>query len=154
MSTLVEKETVLQVRDLRTYFHMDTGVVKAVDGVSLEMETGKTLGLVGESGCGKSVTALSVLRLISDPGRIESGRVLLQGVDLLGLNEREMRKVRGKQISMIFQEPMSSLNPVFTVGDQVMEAVRLHRNVDEETAHEMIVEMFRKSGITQDIYLV
>ncbi len=148
MSISVQQDMILTVRNLRTYFYMPEGITRAVDGIDLELQAGKTLGLVGESGCGKSVTALSILRLIIPPGRIESGQTLLDGTDLMLLSNRAMRRVRGKQISMIFQEPMSSLNPVFTVGDQVMEAVRLHRNVDEDTGRDMTVDMFRRVGIS------
>jgi ABC-type dipeptide/oligopeptide/nickel transport system ATPase component len=107
----------LSVEDLRTHFFTDDGVVKAVDGVSYSIDKGKVLGVVGESGCGKSVTALSIMRLIAPPGRIASGRIMFEGRDLLALPEHEMRTIRGNNISMIFQEPMTSLNPVFTVGN-------------------------------------
>ncbi|HUP00544.1 MAG TPA: ABC transporter ATP-binding protein [Gemmatimonadota bacterium] len=138
----------LQVEDLRTYFHTDEGTARAVDGVSFEVRPRETLGIVGESGCGKSVTALSILRLIPDPpGRIESGRLLFQGHDLLKLSEREMRKIRGNEITMIFQEPMTSLNPVFTVGDQVGEVLRLHRGLSKDEARERSVEMLRRVRI-------
>jgi len=117
----------LEVRHLQTHFATDAGLVKAVEDVSFTVRRGETLAIVGESGCGKSVTALSILRLINSPGRIESGTVELEGRDLLKLSEREMRDVRGKDVSMIFQEPMTSLNPVYTVGWQIVEAVRLHQ---------------------------
>jgi len=107
---------VLEVRNLKTHFFTDEGIVKAVDDVSFQVAKGKTLGLVGESGCGKSVTAMSIARLISPPGRIVGGEVLLNGRDILALSDREIRQVRGSQISMIFQEPMTALNPVLTVG--------------------------------------
>src|SRR6188472_3682376 len=111
-------EPLLSVRDLRTWFYTEAGIAKAVDGVSFDVGAGETVGIVGESGCGKSVTALSILRLIQPPGRIESGSVMeFEGRNLVTLNDEEMRKVRGNRISMIFQEPMSALNPVFTVGD-------------------------------------
>ena len=120
---------VLEVRDLRTVFETRRGVVHAVDGIDLHVCPGEVLGLVGESGCGKSVTALSVIRLVpSPPGRIVSGEILFQGTDLLGLGEESMRRVRGTRIAMVFQEPMTALNPVFTVGDQIAEAVRLRRS--------------------------
>jgi ABC-type dipeptide/oligopeptide/nickel transport system ATPase component len=113
-------EEILRVSDLRSYFFVEEGVVKAVDGVSFSLNQGETLGIVGESGSGKTVTALSILRLIaSPPGRIVSGQILLDGRDLLKLNNRELRDIRGNEISMIFQDPMTSLNPVFTVGDQI-----------------------------------
>src|SRR6185312_5997598 len=117
----------LSVRDLRTWFYTEGGVAKAVDGVSFEVGAGETVGIVGESGCGKSVTALSILRLIQPPGRIEPGsRIEFEGKDLVTLPDDEMRHIRGNRIPMIFQEPMSALNPVFTVGDQVAEVGRVH----------------------------
>ncbi|MBP1776413.1 MAG: oligopeptide transporter ATP-binding protein, partial [candidate division NC10 bacterium] len=120
----------LEIQDLETHFVTDAGTVRAVDGVSLTIRKGETLGVVGESGCGKSVTALSVLRLIPNPpGKIVGGKILLDGRNLLDLREDEMRKVRGASISMIFQEPMTSLNPVFTVGDQIAEGIRLHQRL-------------------------
>src|SRR5690606_32036103 len=112
----------LEVQDLRTWFHTGAGVARAVDGVSFTIDAGETVGLVGESGCGKSVTALSLLRLIEPPGRIEPGsRVVFEGQDLLALDDAAMRRVRGNRIAMVFQEPMTALNPVFTIGDQVAE---------------------------------
>ena len=143
----MSNEALLRVNDLHTCFHTDDGVARAVDGVSFEIAAGETLGLVGESGCGKSVTALSILRLVDAPGRIESGRVLLRGADLLTLNKREIRKVRGGQISMIFQEPMTSLNPVFTVGNQIIEAIRLHQKKPHGEARSLAVEMLSRVGI-------
>ncbi|WP_300526316.1 ATP-binding cassette domain-containing protein, partial [Aminiphilus sp.] len=117
----------LEVKGLKTYFDTDRGVVRAVDGVSLSIEAGQTLGVVGESGCGKSVTALSILRLVHKPvGRIAGGEILFDGKNLLALSEQEMRSVRGNRISMIFQEPMTSLNPVYTVGEQIMEPLMQH----------------------------
>ena len=118
-----------------------------MDGISFEIAEGETLGLVGESGCGKSVTALSILRLVDRPGQIESGEILLRGRNLLGLSKREMRRVRGGQISMVFQEPMTSLNPVFTIGNQIIEAVRLHQKKGPEEARELAVDMLRRVGI-------
>ena len=109
----------LEVKNLQTHFSLDQGVIKAVDGVDLRVAQGETLALVGESGCGKTVTALSILRLIDEPGRIVGGTVLFKGQDLLRLTESEMLRIRGKEIAMVFQEPMSSLNPLLTVGDQV-----------------------------------
>jgi len=137
----------LDIRDLVTAFHTPGGRVPAVDGVSLAIERGRTLGLVGESGCGKSVTAMSILRLVAAPGRIESGSIRLDGpdgpVDLVSLPEPELRRVRGGRIGMIFQEPMTSLNPVFTVGDQVAEAVLLHRHCSRSAARVRALEMLR-----------
>jgi len=138
----------LEVRNLRTVFDTDDGQVQAVNGVSFEVRPGETLGVVGESGCGKSVTAFSILRLIpSPPGRIVGGEVLLRGRDLLTLSDDAMRRLRGNEISMIFQEPMTALNPVYTVGDQIMEAVRLHQKVGKKEARRRAVEMLKKVGI-------
>ena len=135
-------QPLLEVDDLKTYFFTRDGVVRAVDGVSFTVHPGETLAIVGESGCGKSVTSLSILRLIaSPPGKIVSGRLMFQGRDLLGLNDAEMRKVRGDQISMIFQEPMTSLNPVLTIGRQVAEALVLHRGMSQADALTRAVEM-------------
>jgi len=141
-------EPLLQIRDLVTEFRTEHGVLRAVDGVSFEIPAGKTLGVVGESGCGKSVTALSVMRLIADPpGRIAGGEIRYAGTDLLRLSEPEMRGIRGNKISMIFQEPMTSLNPVFTVGEQVAEAVRLHQGKSRRDALAVATEMFKLVGI-------
>ena len=143
-----EREPLLTVTDLVTQFDTEDGRVTAVDGVSFDVMPGETLGIVGESGSGKSVTALSVIRLIqTPPGRIAGGRVTFKGRDLLGLPDHEMREIRGDEISMIFQEPMTSLNPLFTVGDQIMEAVLLHQDRDRQRARERAVEMLRKVGI-------
>src|SRR5262245_17712350 len=134
-------EALLRVEGLTTTFQTERGVLKAVDTVNFQIERGTTLALVGESGSGKSVTALSILRLISAPGRIAAGRIWFNGRDLLALSERDMRAVRGAQISMIFQEPMSSLNPVYTVGSQIVEAIRIHRRVSRKAARERAIEM-------------
>ncbi len=131
----------LEVRDLQTHFFTKRGVARAVDGVSFELDAGQMLGLVGESGCGKSVTSLSIMRLVAPPGRVVSGTVSFDGRDLLGLSDAEMRDVRGGDIAMIFQDPMTSLNPVFTVGDQIAEAVRRHMNLDRHAAWARAVEM-------------
>jgi peptide/nickel transport system ATP-binding protein len=140
--------TLLRVRDLRTYFHTDDGLVRAVDGVNFHIEKGRTFALVGESGCGKSVTAFSILRLLKmPPAEIVTGQVELEGESLLDLSEKEMQKVRGSQISMVFQEPMSSLNPVFTCGSQIVEAIQLHRRASGHQARELAVEMLDKVGI-------
>jgi oligopeptide/dipeptide ABC transporter ATP-binding protein len=134
----------LQIQDLQTHFITDAGTVRAVDGVSLTVRKGETLGIVGESGCGKSVTALSVLRLIPNPpGKIVGGKILLEGRNLLDLPEEAMRKVRGGSISMIFQEPMTSLNPVFTVGDQIAEGIRLHQGLSKRDSWNKAIEMLR-----------
>ncbi len=141
-------EPLLRVDDLVTSFNTDEGVVRAVDGVSFELPDGGTLGVVGESGCGKSVTSLSIMRLLPEPaGRIERGRVLFEGKDLVSLPEREMRSLRGNRISMIFQEPMTSLNPVHRVGRQIGEAVRLHRGASSAKARKRAIEMLDLVGI-------
>jgi oligopeptide/dipeptide ABC transporter ATP-binding protein len=140
-------KTLLQVRDLRTHFHTLDGTAQAVDGVSFDIAEGETLGLVGESGCGKSVSALSILRLVDPPGRIESGQALFRGRDLLALSKRDIRAVRGGQISMIFQEPMTSLNPVFSIGDQIIEAVQLHQKKGRADARAAAIDMLRRVGI-------
>jgi peptide/nickel transport system ATP-binding protein/oligopeptide transport system ATP-binding protein len=134
----------LEIRNLKTYFDVRGGVLKAVDDLSIAIDAGETLGLVGESACGKSVTASSVMRLVPiPPGRIAGGEILFEGTDLLQLRESEMRKVRGKSISMIFQEPMTSLNPVFPVGDQVSEVITLHEKLSAREARDRVIEAFR-----------
>ena len=140
-------DLLLDIRNLRTHFFTDDGVVKAVDGVSFPIHRGKTLGVVGESGCGKSVTALSTMRLISPPGRIVEGQILFEGKDVVSIPEKEMRSIRGHQIAMIFQEPMTSLNPVFTVGNQIMEAVRLHLGKSKAEAREHTIGMLERVKI-------
>ena len=141
-------QPLLSVEDLRTYFHTGPVVAKSVDGVSFSIAAGETLGIVGESGCGKSVTALSILRLIQPPGRIERGsRIMFEGKDLVTIDEDEMRNIRGNRISMIFQEPMSALNPVFTVGDQVAEVARIHGSGSRQDAWNRAVEMLSLTGI-------
>jgi len=138
----------LKIRNLHTYFYTDDGVAKAVDGVDLELVEGGTLGVVGESGCGKSVTALSVMRLIPDPpGKIIQGKIVFGGKDLLTLSEAEMRKIRGRSISMIFQEPMTSLNPVFQIGDQISEVLTLHEGLSKKEAWNRSIEMLKMVGI-------
>ena len=138
----------LEVNDLRTYFYTLEGVVKAVDGVSFEVEEGETLGLVGESGCGKSVSALSLMRLIPDPpGKIVGGEINFQGEDLLKVGMDDMRHIRGAQISMVFQEPMSSLNPVLTVEKQLTETLRLHKGMSKPVARRESIELLTKVGI-------
>jgi oligopeptide/dipeptide ABC transporter ATP-binding protein len=144
----VTQDTLLQLKNLKTYFYTDEGVSKAVDGVDFEILPGETLGVVGESGCGKSVTALSIMRLIHDPpGRIVDGQVLFKGRDLRELRMDEIREIRGNQISMIFQEPMTSLNPVLTIGDQVSEAIRTHCRMSRRESVGRAVEMLGKVGI-------
>jgi peptide/nickel transport system ATP-binding protein len=144
----VDVRPLLRVRDLVTSFRTDRGPLRAVDGVSFEVPEQGTVGIVGESGSGKSVTALSIMRLVpSPPGKIESGEVVFAGHDLLKLPEREMRRLRGDQISMIFQEPMTSLNPVYTVGAQIVEAIRLHQKRSRSEARDRAVEMLKLVGI-------
>ena len=140
--------SLLEVKDLKTYFYTDSGVAKAVDGVTFSLDKGKTLGIVGESGCGKSVTSLSIMRLV-DPatGRNEGGSIVFDGQDLLTLPEKEMRKLRGNRISMIFQEPMTSLNPVFTIGDQISESLKLHKGLDKKAARDRAIELLELVGI-------
>ncbi|MEM7249152.1 MAG: ABC transporter ATP-binding protein [Acidobacteriota bacterium] len=138
---------ILDVRHLQTHFHTEDGVVRAVDDVSFTVEAGETVALVGESGCGKSVTALSVMRLVSPPGRIVSGEILFDGTDLVGLPEEDMRRIRGNDIAMIFQEPMTSLNPVFTVGDQIAEAITLHQGLPRAQAMDEAARMLDKVAI-------
>src|SRR5947209_13362785 len=142
--TMATTERVLEVENLQTFFYTRAGLAKAVDGVSFSLERGKTLAIVGESGCGKSVTALSLMRLISDPpGRIAGGSVKLAGRELLALDEETMRRVRGKDISMIFQEPMTSLNPVMTIGRQITETLLLHEELSRPAARRKAIEMLR-----------
>jgi oligopeptide/dipeptide ABC transporter ATP-binding protein len=141
-------DLVLEVQDLHTYFQTRWGTVRAVDGVSFDLHRGETLGIVGESGSGKSVTMLSLMRLVpSPPGRIVSGRIILEGEDILELSEEEMGRVRGRKIGLILQDPMTSLNPVFNIGEQVMEAVRIHQPLHKKTALARAVEVLRKVNI-------
>lgn len=142
--------SLLEVKDLKTYFYTDSGVAKAVDGVTFSLDKGKILGIVGESGCGKSVTSLSIMRLV-DPatGRNEGGSIVFDGQDLLTLPEKEMRKLRGNRISMIFQEPMTSLNPVFTIGDQISESLKLHKGLDKKAARDRAIELLELVGIPE-----
>ena len=144
MNEVLADDMVLEVKNLQTVFFTNSGLFKAVDDISFSIRRGETLAIVGESGCGKSVTALSIMRLVPDPpGRIVGGSVALEGTDLLGLDEAEMRAIRGNRISMIFQEPMTSLNPVIRIGDQITEAVRLHRKLTAREAWNKAVEMLR-----------
>ena len=141
-------DVLLDVRDLQTHFHVMDGVVKAVDGVSFSLRKGGRLAIVGESGCGKSVTALTIMRLIAiPPGRIAGGEIIFDGQDLLKLKDRQMHDIRGGEIAMIFQEPMTSLNPVHTVGDQIIEAVVLHQEVKEKQAREITREALKDVGV-------
>ncbi len=141
-------EPLLSVRDLKTYFHTDEGIVRAVDGLTYDLAKGETLGIVGESGCGKSVHALSVMRLIpTPPGKIVDGEILFEGKNLLRISDEEMRHIRGNRIAMIFQEPMTSLNPVLTIGEQIAEAVILHQKLDRKAAWDRAVDMLERVKI-------
>ncbi len=137
----------LEVRNLQTHFPTRAGLVRAVDGVNFHLDRGELLGLVGESGCGKSITALSVMRLVAPPGKIVSGEILFDGKDLLKLSDAEMREMRGDDIAMIFQDPMTSLNPVFTVGEQIAEALRLHRKMSRNQARQATIDAMREVAI-------
>jgi peptide/nickel transport system ATP-binding protein len=144
MSEAAKQETILDVKHLQTVFFTNSGLFRAVDDVSFHVRRGETLAIVGESGCGKSVSALSIMRLVPNPpGRIVGGTILLEGTDLLTLDDAKMREIRGNRISMIFQEPMTSLNPVIRIGDQITEAVRLHRDLGAREAWDQAVEMLR-----------
>lgn len=145
---MTERYSLLTINDLTVEFHTEDGVIRAVDGVSFGINKGETLGLVGESGCGKSVTALSIMQLIAKPvGKITQGQIVFEEQNLLGMPEERLRRLRGNRISMIFQEPMTSLNPVFTVGDQIMEAVRLHQGMNKKDALDKSIEMLKLVGI-------
>src|SRR3972149_775268 len=137
----------LEVRGLKTYFYTEDGVVRAVDGLDFEVYPGEVLGLVGESGCGKSVTSLSIMRLISKPGRVDAGEILLDGENLLDLSEDEMIKVRGNRISMIFQQPQTALNPVFRVGDQLSEVLSVHQDLGREAGRKRAVALLKMVGV-------
>jgi oligopeptide/dipeptide ABC transporter ATP-binding protein len=144
----MNNDVLLDLRSLQTYFFTSDGLAKAVDGVSYQLHRGETLGVVGESGCGKSVSALSVLRLVPDPpGRIVGGEIMFEGTNLLKLSRAEMRRIRGNEIAMIFQEPMTSLNPVFTIGNQISEAIILHQRLSKRDALAKSIEMLKKVGI-------
>lgn len=151
-SVPVRGEKILDVRDLKTYFFTEDGVVKAVDGVDFSVKAGQVLGLVGESGCGKSVTSLSILRLVGVPGKITGGEIFFEGKDLLKLSEEEMVKMRGDRISMIFQQPQCSLNPVFRVGDQVAEVLEIHKGMKRKEAWARAIELLNLVGIPDPIH--
>jgi oligopeptide/dipeptide ABC transporter ATP-binding protein len=137
----------LEVKGLRTYFYTEDGVVRAVDGVNFDVYPGEVLGIVGESGCGKSVTSLSIMRLISKPGKIDAGEILLDGENLLNLSEEEMSKVRGNRISMIFQQPQTALNPVFKVGDQLAEVLNVHQDMGKDAGWKRAVALLKMVGV-------
>jgi oligopeptide/dipeptide ABC transporter ATP-binding protein len=144
------REVLVEIKNLRTFFYTEDGVVPAVDGIDLTIHEGRVVGLVGESGCGKSVTALSIMRLIPNPpGKIMGGEIFFHGEDLLKKSDEEMRHIRGDKISMIFQEPMTSLNPVYTVGNQVSEAITLHQKLDAPEAKKRTIELLRLVGIPE-----
>jgi oligopeptide/dipeptide ABC transporter ATP-binding protein len=148
VNLLLNGEKLLEVHNLKTYFYTEKGVAEAIDGIDFEIFSGEVLGVVGESGCGKSVTALSIMRLIPEPpGKIVDGKIFLKGTNLLELKREEMRNIRGNNVSMIFQEPMTFLNPVYTVGDQISETILIHKHVSKKKAIEQSVEMLRKVGI-------
>lgn len=142
-------DLMLDVQGLKTYFYTEDGVVKAVDGVDLKVKRGETVGIVGESGCGKSVTSLSVMRLISAPGRIVEGRIIFDGVNLLELPEKEMTQIRGNRISMVFQQPTTCLNPVFKIGDQIAEVLNIHQSLGKEAGWKRAIELLRMVGIPE-----
>ena len=142
------KEDLVKIKNLRTYFHTEDGLVKAVDGVSFKIKKGETIGIVGESGCGKSITAMSIMGLIQGPsGKIEEGEIIFEGNDLIKYSEDELREVRGNDISVIFQEPMTALNPVYTAGEQIAEAIRLHQGMNKIDAKARAIEMLKLVGI-------
>ena len=141
-------DTLLEIKNLKTYFHTEEGIVRAVNGVSYTLSEGETLGIVGESGCGKSVTSYSVMGLVEmPPGRIHGGEILFRGQDLLKMNDREISAIRGKDMAMIFQEPMTALNPIMTCGDQIREALKIHTSTGREEQDERILELLREVGI-------
>ncbi len=143
------KQPFLEVKNLKTYFYTEDGVVKAVDGVDFVVYPGEVMGLVGESGCGKSVTSLSIMRLISPPGRVVEGEIFMEGKDLLKMSESDMIQVRGNRISMIFQQPQTALNPVFKVGDQIAEVLTIHQSMSKEAARTRAVELLKMVGIPE-----
>ncbi|NJI79688.1 ABC transporter ATP-binding protein [Clostridioides difficile] len=146
-------KTLIEVRDLKVYFHTDKGIVKSVNGVSFNINEGETIGIVGESGCGKSVTAMSLMKLLPT-SKIEGGEIIFQGKDILKMNENELMGIRGNEISMIFQEPMTSLNPAFTVGNQIIEGIMLHQDLSKEESKKKVIDMIKLVEIprAEEIY--
>lgn len=150
MSTqAVQQKTLIEITDLKTYFYTEDGVVPAIDGVSFKINKGETLAIVGESGSGKSVTSLSIMRLVQPPGKIINGDIVFNGESLLDKSDAEMRAIRGNKISMIFQEPMTSLNPVYRVGDQISESLILHQGMSRKEALEQAVKLLKLVGIPE-----
>ncbi len=145
----MENNNILEIKNLKTQFFTEAGIVRAVDGIDLTVKRGEVLGVVGESGCGKSVTSLSIMRLISQPGRIVEGQIIFDNIDLVSVPESQMRDVRGNRISMIFQQPQSSLNPVFRVGDQITEVLHIHQDITKEEGEKRAVELLRLVGIPE-----
>ena len=145
---MLKEESILSVKNLKTYFHLEEGILKAVDGISFDLQKGKTLAIVGESGSGKSVSAYSIIRLLqSPPAKIESGEIFFKGKDILSLSEKEMRKYRGSEIAMVFQEPMTALNPVFTIEDQISEVFKIHQKLNKKEARQKSIESLEMVGI-------
>lgn len=140
-------EKLIDIKNLKTHFFTENGVIPAVNGVSFSAKEGEVVAIVGESGCGKSVTSLSILQLINKPGKIVNGKILFNGKDLTTFSEKQIRKIRGNKISMIFQEPLTSLNPVFTIGNQISESIRLHQNLDKKQAKQETIEVLKKVGL-------
>lgn len=146
---MVNNDSIFEIRGLKTQFFTSKGIVPAVDGVDITVRKGEAVGLVGESGCGKSMTAMSVMQLLKKPGRVVDGTIKLNGEDLLKMNKREINDIRGNRISMIFQEPMTALNPVYTIGKQAMEALMIHQKISKEEAKAKVIDMFAKVGIPE-----
>lgn len=146
---MINNDSIFEIRGLKTQFFTSKGVVPAVDGVDITVRKGEAVGLVGESGCGKSMTAMSVMQLLKKPGRVVDGTIKLNGEDLLKMNKREINDIRGNRISMIFQEPMTALNPVYTIGKQAMEALMIHQKISKEDAKAKVIDMFAKVGIPE-----
>ncbi len=142
-------DVLLDIQNLKTHFFTEDGVVKAVDGIDIQVRKGETVGIVGESGCGKSVTSLSIMRLVAPPGKVVDGRIMFDGKNLLDMSEKEMTKIRGNRISMIFQQPTTCLNPVFKIGDQIAEVLNIHKSMGKQAGRERAVELLRMVGIPE-----